>query len=103
MPLHLDLPSRKDARFILRVSGCGWGTSKYLDSVETTGASHARLRRAIEALALPSQKEAAIRPGGRQISLRNEFFRLAERSTGSDEDLHRGAVCPQARAFVPGV
>jgi hypothetical protein len=51
MPLHLELPSRKDARFTLRVSGAaGWGAGLCLDSVETTGASHARRGLAVEAL-----------------------------------------------------
>jgi len=38
MPLHLELPSRKDARFTLRVSGCGWGASPCRRAVPGKGA-----------------------------------------------------------------
>ncbi len=39
MPLHLELPSRKDARFLRRVSGCGERVSR------STNLRHAGLAR----------------------------------------------------------
>jgi hypothetical protein len=53
-------------------------------------------------LALPSQKEAAIRPGGRQISLRNEFFRLAERSVRVRRGPAQGSRLPAGSCVRPG-
>jgi len=53
-------------------------------------------------LALPSQKEAAIRPGGRQSSLRKEFFRLAERSVRVRRGPAQGSRLPAGSCVRPG-